>query len=125
MQMLGLPLLLLLSQFHVDYATFLGGSQDEHTIAQTVDTLGNVYLTGTTNSPDFPLTSARFGIPSQTKACGFVTKLNPGATALVWSVCLANLTPTSIGIDSAGDAFVLAGDMVVKLSPTADRVVYT
>ncbi|HXS93500.1 MAG TPA: SBBP repeat-containing protein [Candidatus Limnocylindrales bacterium] len=109
----------------MDYATFLGGSQDEHTVAQTVDTLGNVYLTGTTNSPDFPLTSASFGIPSQTKACGFVTKLNPGATALVWSVCLANLTPTAIGIDSAGDVFVLAGNMVVKLSPTADRVVYT
>src|ERR1035441_3998375 len=93
--MLALPLLLLLTNFHVDYATYLGGSLDEQIAGIAVDSSGNVYVTGITDSPDFPLTSATFGAPSQGHACAFVTKLNPGATALVWSVCLANLTPNT------------------------------
>ncbi len=120
-----LPFLLLLTNFHVDYATYLGGSLDEQTAGIAVDSIGNVYVTGITDSPDFPLTSATLGTPSQGHACAFVTKLNPSATALVWSVCLANLTPNAIALDAASDVYVLAGTSIVKLSPTADRILYS
>ena len=123
--MLALPFLLLLTNFHVDYATYLGGSLDEQTAGIAVDSSGNVYVTGVTDSPDFPLTSAAFGTPSQGHACAFVTKLNPSATALVWSLCLANLTPNTIALDAAGDVYILAGTSIVKLSPAADRMLYS
>jgi hypothetical protein len=123
--MLGLPFLLLLSNFHVDYATYLGGSLDEQTTGIAVDSGGNVYVTGVTDSPDFPLTSTTLGTPSQGHACAFVTKLNPSATAMVWSVCLANLTPNAIALDAVGDVYVLAGTSIVKLSAAADRVLYS
>src|SRR5260370_25513366 len=106
--MLALPFLLLLTNFHVDYATYLGGSVDEHAVAIAADSTSNVYVTGITDSPNFPLTSTAFGTPSQGNACAFVTKLNPGATALVWSVCLANMTPGAIALDAIGDVYVLA-----------------
>src|ERR1022692_1049097 len=123
--MLALPFLLLLTNFHVDYATYLGGSLDEQAAGIAVDSSGSVYVTGVTDSPNFPLTSATFGTPSQGHACAFVTKLNPSATALAWSVCLANLTPNTIALDAAGDVYVLAGTSIVKLSPAADRMLYS
>lgn len=123
--MLALPFLLLLTNFHVDYATYLGGSLDEQAAGIAVDSSGSVYVTGVTDSPDFPLTSATFGTPSQGHACAFVTKLNPSATALVWSVCLANLTPNTIALDAAGDVYVLGGTSIAKLSPAADRMLYS
>ena len=76
--MLALPFLLLLTNFHVDYATYLGGSLDEQTAGIAVDSGGNVYVTGITDSPDFPLTSTAFGTPSPGHACAFVTKLVKG-----------------------------------------------
>src|SRR5690348_439369 len=116
---------LLLTTFHVDYATYLGGSQDENVIAIAVDSAGDVYIAGTTESPDFPLTSTAFGQPSQRNSCAFVAKLNPDATALLWSVCLANTTPNRIALDAANNVYLLAGSSVVKLSPAADRIVYS
>ncbi len=123
--MLALPVMLLLTNFHVDYATYLGGSLDEQAVGIAVGSTGDVYVTGTTDSPDFPLTSTAFGTPSQGSACAFVTRLNPAATALVWSVCLANLTPGAIALDATGDVYVLAGSSIVKLSPSADRILYS
>jgi beta-propeller repeat-containing protein len=81
--MVVLPLLLTLTNFHVDYAKYLGGSLDEQAVAIAVDAGGSVYVTGTADSPDFPFTSTAFGTAS--RACAFITKLNPGATALVGS----------------------------------------
>ena len=54
-----------------------------------VDTAGNAYVTGTTDSTDFPTTAGAF----QTTFRGanydvFVTKLNPTGTALVYSTYL-------------------------------------
>jgi len=120
-----LPFLLLLSTFHIDYATFLGGSVDESAKAITVDPAGNVYTTGSTDSSDFPLTSTRFGVPSAAAACTFVSKLSPTASSIVWSVCLPNGTPNAIGVDGGGNVDVLAGASLVKLSPDASRMVYT
>ena len=37
------------------YSTFVGGSNGDMIRAITADPAGNIYLTGQTNSPDFPI----------------------------------------------------------------------
>lgn len=72
------------------YSTFLGDVDFDSGNDLAVDTSGNVYLTGTTGSPNFPTTADAFdtsfnGGPTDV----FVTKLNPtGSAPLVYSTFL-------------------------------------
>jgi len=42
------------------YSTFLGGTSGEHALGLAVDSLENVYLTGSTGSTNFPVTSGTY-----------------------------------------------------------------
>jgi Beta-propeller repeat/Abnormal spindle-like microcephaly-assoc'd, ASPM-SPD-2-Hydin len=91
------------------YATYLGGSSGQdiaHSIA--VDNSGNAYVTGTTESNDFPTMN-----PLQPASAGgidgFVSKINPLGTALVYSTYLGGNGQDeleSISLDGAGNAYV-------------------
>ena len=96
------------------YSTYVGGSQDDEGSALAVDSSGDLYVAGLTDSVDFPVTSGAY----QT-ACGggcsgstydaFVTKLNPTRPGLIYSTYLGG-SQTDQGegltINSAGDAYV-------------------
>jgi len=103
------------------YSTYLGGVAISNTLHQqgdygkaiAVDAAGNAYVTGYTYSTDFPITSGAFQTANQAAivhlATGFVTKLNPSGTALVYSTFLGGNTLdelTALAIDSAGDAYI-------------------
>lgn len=69
------------------YATYFGGSGDDGASDVKVDADGYIYITGYTQSPDFPVKS-----PLQTFKGGgatnrdlFVAKMAPGGSALVYS----------------------------------------
>lgn len=68
------------------YSTYLGGSVDDGAYGGTADAHGNLYVTGSTNSPDFPVAGA-----VQPSLAGnydvFVTKLDRDG-ALVYSTYL-------------------------------------
>jgi uncharacterized protein (TIGR03437 family) len=102
------------------YFTYLGGSDQDAAMAVSVDSQGNAYVTGGTNSKDFPVTSqafqTRFGgtggssLPPFTSPSGdaFVAKLNPTGT-LVWSSYLGGTEKDQgygIAVDSSGAAVV-------------------
>jgi uncharacterized protein (TIGR03437 family) len=113
------------ASFHVDYATFLGGSADEQPAGIAVDSAGNAYLVGTTTSPDFPLTSTGFGSAASGQGCAFVSKINPTGGGAVWSVCLANSKGNGVAVDANGNVYVLTNSSTVtKLTPAADKIVY-
>jgi len=114
-----------LPPFHLNYATYLGGSLDEQPAGIAADSAGNAYIVGTTSSPDFPLTSTAFGAPSKDHACAFVTKLNAAGTGVVWSVCLASATGAAIALDATGNVYVLTSGFITKLTPAADKIVYS
>jgi hypothetical protein len=72
------------------YSTFLGGANGDDANGIVLDETASAYVTGYTESYDFPTTSGAFQT-SQPTAGGpdsFVSKLNPGGTALVYSTYL-------------------------------------
>lgn len=89
------------------YSTYLGGAvgpDDAYDVK--VDMAGNAYIAGTTSSVDFPVTpgAAITSIPAMTTA-GFVTKLNPQGTGLVWSTYTPGVG-RSIAVDSDGSSCI-------------------
>lgn len=58
------------------WATYLGGSDLDQPAALATDDQGNVYVAGTTYSPDFPSTAPRIGVPGLESV--FVTKYSAG-----------------------------------------------
>src|SRR5216117_694021 len=122
------------------YSTYLGGSgwDEGHGIA--VDADGNAYVTGMTNSIDFPTTP---GALQTTGGSGygyiaFVTKLNPTGSALVYSTSFggSNYSGDGIAVDAAGNAYVTGlrwcncgtgyeTAFVLKLDPTGSAAVYS
>ncbi len=102
------------------YATYLGGNQREFCTAIAVDSSGNAYVTGITESADFPVSEDAFqranrGGTSQTflpASDGFVTKLNATGSALIYSTFFggtANEGGAAIAVDALGNAYVAGG----------------
>jgi hypothetical protein len=93
------------------YSTYLGGSGfGGRGSAIAVDSQGAAYVTGYTNSPDFPITPGAFQKSLDSFSTTFVTKLNPTATALIYSTYLGGSGDSSysdaIAVDSQGNAYV-------------------
>lgn len=109
------------------YATFLGGSGDERTGGIAVDSAGNAYVTGTTTSKNFPVTSGVFQHDCKLKSDGscasaFVTKLNALGTGVLYSSYLGGHgTQSGLGIalNSSGNAFVVGGTDAKDFPTTA------
>jgi hypothetical protein len=83
------------------YCTYLGGHTEalnDFISGIAIDSASNAYIVGYTNSTDFPVTNGAYGTVcgpnGGTCAAAHVTKLNPTATAILWS--------TFVG-DSKGD----------------------
>ncbi len=98
------------------YSTYLGGTQWDTANAIAVDNLGAAYVTGITNSPDFPKTQTNGGAPApgynqilDPSQSTFVTKLNPSGTEILYSTYLGGTSAessVSISVDDLGNAYV-------------------
>jgi beta-propeller repeat-containing protein len=91
------------------YSTYLGGSDFEICGSQiAVDSVGSVYVNGFTCSTDFPTHNPLLAVPAG--GCdGFLTKLNPAGSGLVYSTYLGGSdfeTILGTAIDSAGNAYI-------------------
>ncbi len=90
------------------YSSYLGGTSADSGQGIAVDSTGSAYVTGSTQSIDFPTVT-----PVQTTNAGasdaFVAKMNFAGTALVYSTYLGGAQADvgqAIKVDSSGDAFI-------------------
>jgi hypothetical protein len=134
------------------YSTYLGGSDLDYAGSIAIDSSANAYVTGQTYSSNFPTTPEAFQAKQpECSGCsgGFVSKLNPTGTALVYSTYLGGNKydfGSGVAVDGSGDAYVTGGTsssdfptekplqgalkgtqnaFVTELSPEASSLVYS
>src|SRR5579862_785482 len=96
----------------VIYSTYLGGGQDVG-VGITTDSSGNAYVVGQAGY-NFPVTSGAFQPVNDGPVDGFVSKINPAGSALIYSTYLGGSSQlrynydgaSGIAVDSSGNAYV-------------------
>lgn len=116
-----------LNSASVSYSTYLGEVSEHAHVGIAVDST-NIYVTGTTRSPNFPTLNGYQTQLRCSRGNAFVTKLNPaasGADSLLYSTYLGGSclwegdVGLDIAVDSAGNAYV-TGVTVSNDFPTTE-----
>ena len=95
------------------YATYLGGSQDDRATAIAVTPAGNAYVTGFTESSNFP-TATAVQISNGGGADAFVTKLNGTGNGIVYSTYLGGS-----GNDNFANTTTFSGNIALDVNLNA------
>jgi uncharacterized protein (TIGR03437 family) len=127
------------------YATYLGGTNGANDNSDqiggiAVDAAGNAYVTGNTQSYDFPVTVNTPSYCTAALGCqntGFLTKINPAGSGLFWSTLVGATTNCCSGdvaimapprLDAAGNVYVsgrlntsIGFPLVNPLQPAANQ----
>ena len=117
------------------YSTFLGGNNADVGYAIALDSSENAYVTGYTYSTNFPTTAGAFQSTLDGPTGVFVTKINPTASAMVYSTYLNGSATgssacaacgSSIAVDAEGNAYVagLTWETNFPTTPGAYQVTY-
>ncbi len=94
------------------YSTYLGGNGTDSGTAIAVDPSGDAFVTGYTNSTNFPTQNAFQSTLTNNLDDIFVTEINPTGSAMVYSTYLGGSSSTygdqayGIAVDPSGDAYV-------------------
>lgn len=89
------------------YSTYLGGGGDEVANAIAIDASGAAYVTGYTDSTDFPTTPGSFTYQGGDDT--FITKLNAAGSSKLYSTYLGGSggdRSFGIAVDSSGNAYI-------------------
>jgi hypothetical protein len=123
----------------LQFSTYLGGTNGEFGEAIALDKDGNIYVTGTTASADFPATNA-LGVDGPGI---YVTKFDPTASTQLFSVFLGQGKSFDIAVDADGYVYVtgqadsfptvqaiqpaqagMEDAFIAKINPTGTALVY-
>jgi len=88
------------------FGSYLGGQVEETVNAVAVDANGMIYVTGQTQSPDFPTTPG-----AQIAGAGsyYLVKVDPGksgASSLLWATGLGGAIVTGLAVDAIGNVYI-------------------
>ncbi len=89
------------------YGTFLGGLANDEAVGITVDSNGSAYVTGWTQSTNFPLAGQNGPPPGGQSA--FVAKLDVSGSSLVYADYIGGSSqnsPTAMAMDSSNHVFI-------------------
>jgi len=91
------------------YSTYLGGSGTDDGRGIAIDASGHAYVTGTTNSSNYPVTTGAFQATNAGNSDAFVTKLNPTGSGLIYATYIGG-SDYDIGydikVDTSGYAYI-------------------
>ena len=90
-------------------SSYLGGSSFESGNGIAVDASGNIYITGTTQSTNFPTVSGSYDVSANGNTDIFVSKFNPSGTSLLYSTYIGgsdNDQSNDIAVDASGNAYI-------------------
>jgi hypothetical protein len=102
------------------FSTLLGGSHVDGVTDLAVDAAGNAYITGSTNSFDFPTTAAGT-VAGESDA--FLTKIDPTGSKVLYSTLLGGRSyddPSGIAVDGAGQVTVAGRTDSLDFPATAE-----
>ncbi|MCS1352160.1 SBBP repeat-containing protein [Mechercharimyces sp. CAU 1602] len=110
------------SQFN--YSSFLGGTSRDYGAGIAVDVTGAAYVTGGTQSGNFPISSSAFQTQLNAIESAFVTKVNPNGSQLAYSSFLGGTfvnEGNGIQVDAQGQAWVTGSTESIDfpVTPTA------
>ena len=98
------------SSAQIIYSTYIGGSTYDAPAAIQVDSDGNAYIAGQSRSSDFPTTAGAFQTTLKGFETGFLAKLNPAGSALLYSTYIGGSGTdycAGLQVDSSGYAYVI------------------
>jgi hypothetical protein len=103
------------------YCTYIGGRGDDRALALAVDSTGQAYIAGSTNSTNFPMKN-----PLQSKLAGaknaFLAKLNAAGNTLLFSTYLGGSSSDAangIALDSTGNIYLVGDTTSTNFPATA------
>jgi len=107
------------------YSTYLGGSGTDSASGIAINEAGNAYVTGVTDSSNFPTTPGAFQTVKAAGQDAFVTELSVAGNSLAYSTYLGgdgNDFGNDIGLDTAGNASVVGMTTSTDFPTTADAI---
>jgi len=97
----------------INYSSYLGGSGNDLGTAVGIDGTGHAYVTGNTQSLNFPTIAGALSTALEGAQDVFVSKINPAGTALVYSTYVGGN-----GVDSAQGLAVSSAGIVTVTGDT-------
>ncbi len=90
------------------FSTYLGGRLADAAASIALDTAGNIYVAGWTESKDFPVQQALYGT-SGGGVDAYVVKFSPNGQQILWATYLGGAgddRATSVAVDASGNVVV-------------------
>ena len=103
-------------------STFLGGYEYDYGYSISTDLIGNVYVSGYTSSPNFPISPVALHAYYGDNTDAYISKLNNNLTNLLSSSYIKSGANNCIKIDLAGNIYTAGSSSILKTNNSLTRL---
>lgn len=105
------------------FTSFIGGSMAEQVTAIALDQIGNLYVLGETETPDFPVSVGAYDSPSPSPRDIFITKFDSTGKNIVYSARIGGSQlekGTALAVDSLGQVCITGSTTSTNFPTTSN-----